>query len=529
MESRQTKLSAFFETKQGPRPNPPKSTPINPIDLEEENQQKPKEPSLKRPGIEVFSSPERKSYKKDNEKRINATKENMRPIKFIGNQLRMPFSFKRWPKYKNLVSHLASANYNDRVAFLQVFWEIVSVSFNGKSEKHNIGVLGRYIRTLNQGDLTRLLFTTMPFIGRLVLRTEELFKDQPVALLLQQETKEIKFNKLQVGCLLANMFLCTFPFHSMSGDKYPSPQNFSVVFDDRLLVDVKKEKLACILNYFDRLSEYPSPEKLFCSFARVVVPSEDASFWLSSSMKMTRVDIIPKKRLEDAEGAVQVDFANKYIGGGVLSSGCVQEEIRFLICPELIPSILFSECLERNESLYFVGQERFSNYQGYRDSFKFDGDFIDVLPIDETQRPIVHLTAIDAIKYEEKTKSTQFESKEVLREINKAFCGFKGVEPLKQNASANRDVASGKWGCGAFGGDPLIKFLIQWIACSQSKRNLQFYTFDSEEKEIEKTKKAIQENPQVTVGLLVSLLLEFNPKSGESLCDFLMNSLNKFL
>jgi poly(ADP-ribose) glycohydrolase len=46
---------------------------------------------------------------------------------------------------------------------------------------------------------------------------------------------------------------------------------------------------------------------------------------------------------------LQVDFANKYLGGGVLTHGCVQEEIRFLICPEMIISRLFTEGLEKNE------------------------------------------------------------------------------------------------------------------------------------------------------------------------------------
>ena len=30
----------------------------------------------------------------------------------------------------------------------------------------------------------------------------------------------------------------------------------------------------------------------------------------------------------------QADFANKYIGGGVIANGCVQEEIRLAISPE---------------------------------------------------------------------------------------------------------------------------------------------------------------------------------------------------
>ena len=60
---------------------------------------------------------------------------------------------------------------------------------------------------------------------------------------------------------------------------------------------------------------------------------------------------------------LQVDFANRFVGGGVLSHGCVQEEIRFLVCPELIASRLFTERLEDNECLVVTGVERFSDYQ----------------------------------------------------------------------------------------------------------------------------------------------------------------------
>ncbi len=46
----------------------------------------------------------------------------------------------------------------------------------------------------------------------------------------------------------------------------------------------------------------------------------------------------------------------------MLNRGCVQEEIRFLICPELLASLLFTEELDDNESLLMTGSERFSNY-----------------------------------------------------------------------------------------------------------------------------------------------------------------------
>lgn len=51
----------------------------------------------------------------------------------------------------------------------------------------------------------------------------------------------------------------------------------------------------------------------------------------------------------------QVDFASSWIGGGVLSSGLVQEEILFLMNPELIVARLFTQRLTDNECLIITG------------------------------------------------------------------------------------------------------------------------------------------------------------------------------
>ena len=59
---------------------------------------------------------------------------------------------------------------------------------------------------------------------------------------------------------------------------------------------------------------------------------------------------------------VQVDFANRFVGGGVTSQGLVQEEIRFLINPELIASRLFTEALESNECLIITGKKHTSDH-----------------------------------------------------------------------------------------------------------------------------------------------------------------------
>lgn len=61
--------------------------------------------------------------------------------------------------------------------------------------------------------------------------------------------------------------------------------------------------------------------------------------------------------------ACQADFANKYIGGGVIVGGCVQEEIRFAICPELTVSMLLCAYMKDDEAIILTGAERFSNYK----------------------------------------------------------------------------------------------------------------------------------------------------------------------
>ena len=40
------------------------------------------------------------------------------------------------------------------------------------------------------------------------------------------------------------------------------------------------------------------------------------------------------------------------------------------------------------------------------------------------------------------------------REVNKAFCGFMPSKLYLPATGGNSAVATGKWGCGAFNGDP---------------------------------------------------------------------------
>jgi len=85
-------------------------------------------------------------------------------------------------------------------------------------------------------------------------------------------------------------------------------------------------------------------------------------------------------------------------------------------------------------------------------------------------------------------------------------------------------VSTGNWGCGAFGGNPEIKSMIQWIAASQALRPfVNYYTF--EDASLERLGEVIQWilHHGWTVGELWHMLIEYSSQRsrGETFKGFL--------
>jgi poly(ADP-ribose) glycohydrolase len=169
---------------------------------------------------------------------------------------------------------------------------------------------------------------TLPFIIELALTLDDLVK-KPIPLLMKHASNEIVLSRHQIASLLANMFLCTFPKRSSQYGEYESypTANFNSLYAAPCS-KVKQNKLKCVLHYFERINaELPRGS---ISFRRQVL--EDFPPWESLEQTLCPVRVLGEGTIEDDGGeALQVDFANRYIGGGVLGNGCVQEEIRFLI------------------------------------------------------------------------------------------------------------------------------------------------------------------------------------------------------
>ncbi|VDP21777.1 unnamed protein product [Soboliphyme baturini] len=275
-------------------------------------------------------------------------------------------------------------------------------------------------------------------------------RQQAIPLLRRGTSATVTMSQYQASCLLANAFLCTFPTlllltNPSNHVRFPEINFYRFFEYNRICF----QKLRCIFHYFERvLVKKPSG---VISFSRQAVT--DIPRWARSDKRLRALHVTSRETIEDyGVGFAQVDFANACIGGGVLDLGCVQEEIRFLICPELIVSRLFTECLQENECLIISGFERFSYYAGYANTFKWLAPYYDDTPRDKFHRRAVELIAIDAKYY--RRFQDQFKPKWILRDLNKAYAGF------FLNSETVPAVVTGNWGCGVYHG------------CCQLKSNL---------------------------------------------------------
>ncbi|XP_029962694.1 poly(ADP-ribose) glycohydrolase [Salarias fasciatus] len=324
----------------------------------------------------------------------------------------------------------------------------------------------------------------------------------PIPLLKSRMNHSLTLSQEQIACLLANAFFCTFPRRNSRKSEYGNyPEiNFYRLFEGTSLRKV--EKLKTLLCYFRRVTQH-RPKGLV-TFTRQAL--NNPPDWESSQTLLTRLHITCEGRIEDnGYGMLQVDFANRMVGGGVTGHGLVQEEIRFIINPELIVSRLFTEALEHNECLIITGTEQYSEYTGYAESYKWKCSYKDETPRDDWQRRCTEIVAIDALKYRHFLE--QFIPEKMTRELNKAYCGFYRHNANVKELSA---VATGNWGCGAFGGDTRLKALIQLMAAAEAGRDVAYFTFGDAQlmKEVHKMHSFLTER-RVRVGHIYSLLNQY--------------------
>ena len=241
--------------------------------------------------------------------------------------------------------------------------------------------------------------------------------------------------------------------------------------------------------------------------------------------------------ITEQKNNIITNFANKYLGGGCMHLGSVQEEILLLICPEILVARAFVKKMNHTQSISMSGFEIISKSKGYGNSLEYDTYNIDDTPYENNSFKSL-MIAVDAIPfYGIGNNSNQFMPILIMRELIKFITGLQGnrIDVL----GFKYDFCStGKWGCGAFGGNVYLKFLIQFIGCLFCDVGFNFSCFNDKKNEkifnefIKNLKDIFKKNKdKITKGLMFKAFInmEFTSKSVKDIMNLYINTLKSYL
>eukprot|EP01128_Nolandella_sp_AFSM9_P009774 TRINITY_DN640_c4_g1_i2.p1 TRINITY_DN640_c4_g1~~TRINITY_DN640_c4_g1_i2.p1 ORF type:complete len:517 (-),score=93.29 TRINITY_DN640_c4_g1_i2:76-1626(-) len=269
-----------------------------------------------------------------------------------------------------------------------------------------------------------------------------------VLMTVPKEEATITLSKNQVFVILS---LCAFNFF----ENY----RFNSMF-------ASESMTSCLINYYCR---YVADTKKDSTYSTTWVSVERRVLqqkvdWANSTHLFPPLKFVVKKTgIEDFRESYQVNFADRYPGGTLPSPqpDIVQEEILFMVYPELFVVPILVPPIEAEESIVVRGLTRVNKYKGYQTSFRYDGNFTS----DKQLNSIIFMDARHGGIRDEPS---------LLRDLNKAYVGF-------SCETYGKAIATGHWGCGAFGGDKILKACVQLMAAGESDVPLDYANYGAVE------------------------------------------------
>eukprot|EP00908_Phaeocystis_cordata_P025790 Transcript_8271.p1 GENE.Transcript_8271~~Transcript_8271.p1 ORF type:complete len:414 (+),score=126.99 Transcript_8271:217-1458(+) len=267
--------------------------------------------------------------------------------------------------------------------------------------------------------------------------------------------KSFSLTRRQTACLLAHSF---FGSLKRPADVQPNDWRFTVV---DLFVGTARSPNSAItfLNYFAALGKHGVHDGAVTVERQGYRSGPSPWDWATSERPLCSV-AIADGALEDSPAELHVEFANAFVGGGVMTGDFAMEELLFLVKPELMIAMALENRMVDTEAVCVAGALQYSLTSGFGSSFEFAGDY-------DGRRggPPPRVCAIDAVR----GGGPAMTEPALLRDMNKARVAFSGA----------REVATGHWGCGAFGNNHDLMFLKQWLAASEAGvSKLHYHDFD---------------------------------------------------
>lgn len=286
--------------------------------------------------------------------------------------------------------------------------------------------------------------------------------------------------------ILANAFLCN---HRDVADQVAATQVlrpdgfhpgefgcFDLYLVESYAIRVGIERLKCFIAYFAACAREVPEGTLPGSLAFFRTRSAVTAGELSRDAGALGEVFVHSGPLETPDVPAIVDFANRdlHIGGFIPSA--TQEEVLFSCRPELFIGMLFCQRMRDDDAIVISGAPAVVEYSGYGNSFRCSGCPESRRVVDLSRFPPQVVIAIDAVMEDQFTKTN------VLRDTVKAIAGFAPpFGELSRKGGGVPAISTGKWGCGAFGGDLWLKFIQQLIAAGHTHRALHFSAFGHQE------------------------------------------------
>ena len=327
-------------------------------------------------------------------------------------------------------------------------------------------------------------------LQQLALNIKEIFPETTIPYLKTTEkTRVLSLKRKQVALI----FLLSFFNRLEDSRKNKNEFNFNYILSTKGKIPFEFGR--CFLNYLTVIGKWleQGKEDILNEDILYIRDNIDSNDYIEKEdIDLCELELYKTGSLFDGDSEYCVDFANKYIGGGALTGGNVQEEILFAVEPEATVSMFFMEVMDKNDAIGIYNTIEYSKYSGYGYQFKYEKSAI---TSDLTKIKRHKIIAIDAMDFSSSYYIYKIRNQEnIMRDIHKAYVGFNLIN-FKTEKNTKKTIATGNWGCGAFGGNHEQKFLEQWIAASfAGVKKLNYYSFDDDNmKIVQKYYKKIKE------------------------------------